>query len=180
MSLENYNKSVKIKDSKSDNKIAVVYLEGEIAYGEDNKGVITKNKYGKVFTKILEDKEVKAVVLGVNSPGGDAFTSEVIWDYIEKVKAKGIPVVASMGDYALPGGYYISCGADYIYSQPNTLTGSIGVFAMFPNFSSLTRDKLGVNFDTVKTNDLCRCLKSISPIVGKRKNYNAGICNGNI
>jgi protease-4 len=170
VSLEKYNKSVDIKESKSNNKIAVVYLEGEIAYGEDNKGIITKNKYSKVFTKILEDEDVKAVVLRVNSPGGDAFTSEVIWDYVEKVKAKGIPVVASMGDYAASGGYYISCGADYIYSQPNTLTGSIGVFAMFPNFNSLTKDKLGVNFDTVKTNDLAVALSPFHQLSEKEKN----------
>jgi len=95
--------------------------------------------------------DIKAVVLRVNSPGGNAFSSEQIWHRVERIKAAGIPVVASYGNYAASGGYYISCGADTIVSQPNTITGSIGVFGMFPDASQLLNEKLGVYFDTVKT-----------------------------
>lgn len=169
VSLSKYNAYAEVKEESGKDIIAVVFAEGEISFGEDMNGVITKNKYSKIFQKILKNKNVKAVVLRVNSPGGDAFTSEVIWDYVEKVKAKGIPVVASFGDYAASGGYYISCGADHIVAEPNTLTGSIGVFSMFPNVSSLTRDKLGLQFDTVKTNDLSVALSPFYNLSDKEK-----------
>lgn len=132
-------------------KIAIVYAEGEIVYGSEDPGVISEKKYLKVLQKIRNDKEVKAVVLRVNSPGGNAFSSEVIWHEIQKIRQAGKPVVASFGDYAASGGYYISAGADKIVAQPNTLTGSIGVFMMLPNATKLMNDKLGVNFDTIKT-----------------------------
>ncbi|MFZ1704178.1 MAG: signal peptide peptidase SppA [Saprospiraceae bacterium] len=170
VSLSSYNKTVKVKEKDVDESIAIVYAEGEIAYGDDMKGVITKNKYSKIFNKILHDENIKAVVLRVNSPGGDAFTSEVIWDYVEKIKAKGIPVIASYGDYAASGGYYISCNADHIIAQPNTLTGSIGVFAMFPNVQDLTENKLGINFDTVKTNDFAVALSPFQDLSEREKN----------
>ena len=94
---------------------------------------------------------MKSVVLRVNSPGGSAYASEQIWHAVKNLKAKK-PVVVSMGGYAASGGYYISCGANYIYSEPTTITGSIGIFGMFPDFSGLLTDKLGVKFDEVKTN----------------------------
>lgn len=169
ISLGKYRDVVEIEEKKGKEKIAIVYAEGEISFGDDAKGVITKNKYSKIFSKILEDEKVKAVVLRVNSPGGDAFTSEVIWDYVQKLKAKNIPVVASFGDYAASGGYYIACGADYIVAQPNTLTGSIGVFTMFPNVKTLTQDKLGLRFDTVKTNDLSIALSPFQELSEKEK-----------
>ena len=99
----------------------------------------------------MEDDDVKAVVLRVNSPGGSAYASEQIWHAVTQLKAKK-PVVVSMGGYAASGGYYISCNANYIYTEPTTLTGSIGIFGMFPDFSGLLKDKLGVKFDEVKTN----------------------------
>lgn len=169
VSISKYDGYAEVEEKSGKDEIAVVFAEGEISYGEDMNGMITQNKYSKIFNKILKNKNVKAVVLRVNSPGGDAFTSEVIWDYVEKVKAKGIPVVASFGDYAASGGYYISCGADYIVAEPNTLTGSIGVFSMFPNVSSLTRDKLGLQFDTVKTNDLSVALTPFYNLSDKEK-----------
>ncbi|MBK9150892.1 MAG: signal peptide peptidase SppA [Saprospiraceae bacterium] len=141
---------VKQKSGGKD-KIAIVYAEGEIVYGSEDPGVISEKKYLKVLQKIRNDKEVKAVVLRVNSPGGNAFSSEVIWHEIQKIRQAGKPVVASFGDYAASGGYYISAGADKIVAQPNTLTGSIGVFMMLPNATKLMNDKLGVNFDTIKT-----------------------------
>ena len=103
--------------------------------------------------KIAEDDNVKALVLRVNSGGGSAYASEQIWHAVEMVKAKK-PVVVSMGGYAASGGYYISSGADWIVAEPTTLTGSIGIFGMFPVAKELLNDKLGVHFETVKTNEL--------------------------
>jgi protease-4 len=152
ISIGKYDRVADVKQkSGGKDKIAIVYAEGEIVYGSDDPGVISEKKYLKVLQKIRNDKEVKAVVLRVNSPGGNAFSSEVIWHEIQKIRQAGKPVVASFGDYAASGGYYISAGADKIVAQPNTLTGSIGVFMMLPNATKLMNDKLGVNFDTIKT-----------------------------
>jgi protease-4 len=105
----------------------------------------------KTIKKIHKNDDVKAVVLRVNSPGGSADASEQIWHALETLKEKGLPVVVSMGDLAASGGYYISCGADYIYAEPTTLTGSIGIFGTVPNASKLM-DKIGLDVDGVKTN----------------------------
>ena len=105
----------------------------------------------KTFKKIAKDDDVKAVVLRVNSPGGSADASEQIWHAIQTLKQKGLPVVVSMGDYAASGGYYISCGADYIFAEPTTLTGSIGIFGTIPNMSKIL-DKAGFDIDGVGTN----------------------------
>lgn len=169
VTLSKYHGATEIEEKSGKETIAVVVAEGEISFGDDQKGIITKNKYSKIFQKILDDKNIKAVVLRVNSPGGDAFTSEVIWHYVDKVKAKGIPVIASFGDYAASGGYYIACGADHIFAQPNTLTGSIGVYAMFPNVQGLTKDKFGVQFDTVKTNELAVALTPFYELSDKER-----------
>ena len=130
-------------------KVAVMYLAGEITE-DDGDGIVGKEAI-KTINKIRQDKEVKALVLRVNSPGGSADASEQIWHAVQKVKAAGIPVVVSMGDYAASGGYYISCGADYIYAEPTTLTGSIGIFGVIPNAAEL-RNKIGVDIDGVSTN----------------------------
>ncbi|MBR6167537.1 MAG: signal peptide peptidase SppA [Paludibacteraceae bacterium] len=135
--------------SKAKDKVAVMYLAGEITE-EDGDGIVGKEAI-KTINKIRQDKEVKALVLRVNSPGGSADASEQIWHAVQKVKAAGIPVVVSMGDYAASGGYYISCGADYIYAEPTTLTGSIGIFGVIPNAAEL-RNKIGVDIDGVSTN----------------------------
>ena len=153
--------NTKSKLSGSKNKIAVVFAEGEITQdNKPSKGNINAPTYLKVFDRIKRDKNIKAVVLRVNSPGGSALTSEVLWREIENIKSRGIPVIASYGDYAASGGYYISCNADYIVSEPNTLTGSIGVFSMFPNTKKLFNEKLGIQFDTVKTDPLAVALTS--------------------
>lgn len=145
--------------STSKNKIAIVYAEGEITQDDRaTKGNINAPTYLKTFDRIKRDKNIKAVVLRVNSPGGSALTSEVVWREIENIKSKGIPVIASYGNYAASGGYYISCGADHIVSEPTTLTGSIGVFSIFPNAKQLFNDKLGIHFDTVKTHPLAVAL----------------------
>lgn len=139
--------------SKSMNEIAVLYAEGEISSNSSEKADgITNEKYVKEIEKLKDDENVKAVVFRVNSPGGSAFSSEQIWKAITDLKAVK-PVVVSMGDYAASGGYYISCNATKIVAEPTTLTGSIGIFGMFPNVQGLTQ-KLGLSFDNVKTNKL--------------------------
>ena len=129
--------------------MAVLYLEGTITE-EDGDGIVGKEVV-KTLKKIQKDDNVKALVLRVNSPGGSADASEQIWHAIQKVKADSIPVVVSMGDYAASGGYYISCGADYIFAQPTTITGSIGIFGTVPNVSKL-RNKIGLDIDEYGTN----------------------------
>ncbi len=140
---------VKRPDSKAKDKVAVLYLAGEIT-DEEGDGIVGKEVI-KTLKKIRKDDDVKALVLRVNSPGGSADASEQIWHAIQNIKDDSIPVVVSMGDYAASGGYYISCGADYIYAEPTTLTGSIGIFGTLPNASKL-RNKVGLDLDAVKTN----------------------------
>lgn len=147
--------SVKGKKEKGE-KIAIYYAYGDIVDSETGSLVeqehsIVANTVCKDLEKLANDDDVKAVVLRVNSPGGSAYASEQIWHSVMNVKAKK-PIVVSMGGYAASGGYYISCAANYIYSEPTTITGSIGIFGMFPDFSGLLTDKLGVKFDEVKTN----------------------------
>jgi protease-4 len=153
VNLSKYNRIADVEEKDSDNKIAIVHAEGEIIYGTNEPGVISEKKYVDMLAKIRKDKSIKAVVLRVNSPGGNAFSSDLIWRELEQIKKAGKPVIASFGDYAASGGYYIACGADKIVSQPNTLTGSIGVFMMFPNATKLLNDKIGINFDTIKTHE---------------------------
>ena len=147
--------NVEDKKNRGD-KVAVYYAYGDIV-DEDNSNPMNPQTciVGKDMCKDLEeladDDDVKAVVLRVNSPGGSAYASEQIWHAVTKLKAKK-PVVVSMGGYAASGGYYISCAANYIYSDPTTITGSIGIFGMFLNYSELMKDKLGIKFDEVKTN----------------------------
>ena len=135
--------------SKVEDKIAVLYLEGEIT-DEQGEGIVGKEVV-KTLKKIGKDDDIKALVLRVNSPGGSADASEQIWRAVQNIKADSIPVVVSMGDYAASGGYYISCGADYIFAGPTTITGSIGIFGTVPNVNKL-RDKVGLDIDGVKTN----------------------------
>ena len=137
-------------------KIAVYYAFGDIVDSETGNTLsqghsIVATEVCKDLEDLMNNDDVKAVVLRVNSPGGSAYASEQIWNAVKNLRAKK-PVVVSMGGYAASGGYYISCGANYIYSEPTTITGSIGIFGMFPDFSGLLTDKLGVKFDEVKTN----------------------------
>ena len=148
-------KNVKGKKQEGE-QIAVYYAYGEIVDSETGSLLedghnIVANTVCKDLESLMNDDDVKAVVLRVNSPGGSAYASEQIWRSVTQLKAKK-PVVVSMGGYAASGGYYISCGANYIYSEPTTITGSIGIFGMFPDFSGLLTEKLGVKFDEVKTN----------------------------
>ena len=142
----------KIEDAAEKSKIAVYYAFGEIdaSTSSIDEGINSK-KVIKELRELREDDDVKAVVLRVNSPGGSAYGSEQIWREVTLLKAAK-PVVVSMGDYAASGGYYISCAADCIVANKTTLTGSIGIFGMFPNAEKLLKDKVGVDFDVVKTN----------------------------
>ena len=137
-------------------KVAVYYAYGEIIDSEtfdltSQEHYIVGSTVCKDLEELAKDDDVKAVVLRVNSPGGSAYASEQIWHAVTNLKAKK-PVVVSMGGYAASGGYYISCPANYIMAEPTTITGSIGIFGMFPDFSGLLTEKLGVKFDEVKTN----------------------------
>ena len=146
-----------VKGNKEEgDQVAVYYAYGDIVDSEtgglaSSEHSIVANTVCKDLERLANDDGVKAVVLRVNSPGGSAYASEQIWRSVTNLKAKK-PVVVSMGGYAASGGYYISCAANYIYSEPTTITGSIGIFGMFPDFSGLLTDKLGVKFDEVKTN----------------------------
>ena len=148
-------KSVKGAKKEGD-QVAVYYAYGEIVDSktesvmEDEHNIVAQTVC-KDLEKLMNDDDVKAVVLRVNSPGGSAYASEQIWRSVTNLKAKK-PVVVSMGGYAASGGYYISCNANYIITEPTTLTGSIGIFGMFPDVSQLLTQKLGVKFSEVKTN----------------------------
>ncbi len=152
MTLAEYFKSnPKKTDTKVKDRIAVVYAEGSIVDGEGTEGSVGDVKYNKIFQQLRKDKKVKAVVLRVNSGGGSAMASENMWRELMLLKESGKPVIVSMGSYAASGGYYIAAPADSIFAEPNTLTGSIGVFMMLPNMQELFNQRLGINFDTVKT-----------------------------
>lgn len=133
----------------SKNRIAIVYAVGEIDGSNKNEGIDSED-ISEDLLDIADNDKIKAVVLRINSPGGSAYGSEQIWKAVSVVKSKK-PIVVSMGDYAASGGYYIACNTDRIFAQPTTLTGSIGIFGIFPNIGGLT-DKLGIKFDNVKTN----------------------------
>ncbi|WP_046755203.1 signal peptide peptidase SppA [Kordia jejudonensis] len=140
----------KPKSTSASDRIAVIYAQGEIIYGEGDEATIGQGVINKALKKVREDKNVKAIVLRVNSPGGSALASELIWREIEVTK-KTKPVIVSMGDLAASGGYYIACNADKIFAEPNTITGSIGVFGTVPNMHELAND-LGINAEQVGTN----------------------------
>lgn len=150
--LEDYYKAnTPTQDYSEKNKIAIVYAEGNIVDGKGDAGSIGDDQYVKIFERIRRDDRIKAVVLRVNSPGGSAMASENILNQIKLTKEDGKPVIVSMGDYAASGGYYISAYADTIVAEPNTLTGSIGVFSIIPAAQKLFNEKLGITADTVKT-----------------------------
>lgn len=168
-------KSVKVSDMAKSNPlkfksepkdiIGIVYAVGEID-GTSTERVNTKKLAEEIF-KIKADSAVKAVVLRVNSPGGSAFGSEQVWYALSELK-KVKPFVVSMGDMAASGGYYISCDANYIFAEPTTLTGSIGIFGMIPNAQGLTK-KIGVNFDQVNTNTLSSFPSMTSPVTAQER-----------
>ena len=152
ISLKGYS-SVKSKEKDiSRNKIAIIYATGEINSGKGDVASIGSKTTSAAIKKAREDKKVKAIILRVNSPGGSALASDVIWRET-KLAQEEKPLVVSMGDYAASGGYYIACAADKIIANPTTLTGSIGVFGMIPNMQNFYKSNFGITVDTVKTNN---------------------------
>ncbi|MFM2362917.1 MAG: signal peptide peptidase SppA [Bacteroidota bacterium] len=148
--LAKYGEAVNYKKEKGSNKIAVVFAQGDIVDGKGDDDQIGGETFRNWFRKARLDKEVKAIVVRVNSGGGSALASETMWRELSLAR-KEKPVVISFGDYAASGGYYMSCMADSIFAQENTLTGSIGVFSVLPNMKNFFNNKLGITFDGVKT-----------------------------
>lgn len=151
VSILDYVEANQFKDilSEADDKIAIVYAQGEIGSGKGNLNTIGEITMRKALKAAADDENVKAIVLRVDSPGGSALTSDLIWRDIELAKKKK-PVVVSMGNLAASGGYYISCNADRIFTEPTTITGSIGVFGVLPNFTELANN-IGVHTEQVNT-----------------------------
>lgn len=148
--VSDYAATVKTKAGASENKIALLVAEGEIVDGEANQDYeIASTDMVEEIQKIRNNDRIKAVVLRVNSPGGSALASDVIWRELQLLKAKK-PLIVSMGDYAASGGYYISCNADSVFALPTTITGSIGVFSMFFNVEKMLNNKLGITIDEEK------------------------------
>jgi len=147
------------------NKVAVIYAIGEIT-DENGEGIVA-NDLIKTISDVAKDSAVKAVVFRVSSPGGSAYASEQIWHALNQLKAKK-PLIVSMGDYAASGGYYISCMADKIIAQPNTITGSIGIFGVIPNIKGLN-EKLGVTYDGVKTNKMSDAISVNRPFTPEER-----------
>jgi protease-4 len=149
MRINEYAAAIAIR-GKGSNKIAVIYADGDINMGKSDKDGIASDEFRALIQGIKNDNSINAVVLRINSPGGSALASDIIWreiDLLKKVK----PVVVSMGNYAASGGYYIACNADSIFANANTITGSIGVFSVVPNFGNFMKNKLGITYDGVKT-----------------------------
>jgi protease-4 len=143
------NNATTVSDYTAKSKIAIVYAQGDIGRGEGDVITVGEGSMRRALQEARDDEAVKAIVLRVDSPGGDALTSELIWREIELTK-KVKPVVVSMGNYAASGGYYIACNADRIFAEKTTITGSIGVFGLLPNFSKLT-NKMGIHAEQVAT-----------------------------
>ena len=151
ISIQDYIKSGKgRKTSLAKDRIAVIYAQGQIMYGQGNEDVIGQGIINEAIKKAVKDKNVKAIVLRVNSPGGSALASDLIWRELELAR-KEKPLVVSMGNLAASGGYYIACNADLIIAEPTTITGSIGVFGALPNAYELSK-KMGINAEQVSTN----------------------------
>jgi protease-4 len=174
LSIKEYAKSVALRGTGS-GKIAVLYADGDIIMGKGVKGSIASDEFRMLLQKIRADESIDALVLRVNSPGGSALASDIIWREVELIKNK-IPVIVSMGDVAASGGYYIACGADSIYADANTITGSIGVFSVVPNIAGLMKNKLGVTFDGVKTATYADAPTSTRPLNSmEQKMLQAGV-----
>lgn len=153
----------RISESYTRNKIAVIYASGEIMGGGGTDEVIGSERLSKAIREARLANDVKAIVLRINSPGGSSLASDVIWREVTLAK-KAKPVIVSMGDVAASGGYYIACAADAIVAHPNTITGSIGVFGVFPNVQNLFSNKLGITVDTVNSNTHSDIMSPYRPI----------------
>ncbi|MDE1193385.1 MAG: signal peptide peptidase SppA [Arachidicoccus sp.] len=149
VTLDTYKEAADYKSYSGKDKIAVVYAQGDIVDGTSTEEISSGN-YVSIFRNLRNDTNIKAIIFRVNSPGGSALASDMIWREITLTK-KQKPVIISMGNYAASGGYYISCNGTYIFAEPNTITGSIGVFSMMGNAGNFFKNKLGITFDVVKT-----------------------------
>lgn len=145
-----YAKSVTLNESSASEKIAIIYASGDIISGTGSDEQVASDDYKELIRKARLDKSVKAIVLRVNSPGGSALASDVIWREVSLAK-KEKPVVVSMGDVAASGGYYIACNANKVFANASTITGSIGVFSIVPNIESFLKNKIGITTDRVRT-----------------------------
>jgi len=163
VSLDSYIKVPAIKTSTAKEKVAVVFAFGDVVDGEGTEENIGGERISRAVRKAREDKNVKAIVLRVNSGGGSALASEVIWREVE-LASREKPVVASFGDVAASGGYYIACAASKIICDPTTITGSIGVFGVIPNLQGLMNNKLGITFDNASTNDNADFIPVMKPL----------------
>jgi protease-4 len=164
ISLADYAKIKDVPNLKAANKVAVIYAEGNIVDGSDSEGV-AGDRFAKIIADVRADKDVKAVVLRVNSPGGSVMASEKIKAELDLLR-ENVPVIASYGDYAASGGYWISANSDYIFSNATTLTGSIGVFSMIPDIGGVVKDKLHVTITPVKSNehaDMMGMMRALTP-----------------
>lgn len=170
VSIEDYAEKVAStsKDYSTKDKIAIIYAQGEIGSGEGDVNLIGEGAMRRSLQEARADKNVKSVVLRIDSPGGSALTSELIWREIELTK-KVKPIVVSMGNYAASGGYYIACNANKIFAEANTITGSIGVFGILPNFT-IAADKIGLDIEQVKTHTNA---SGYSPFKPLDENYRA-------
>lgn len=169
ISLADYASIKDVPNLKATNKIAVIYAEGNIVDGSDPEGV-AGDRFAKIIADVRADKDVKAVVLRVNSPGGSVMASEKIKAELDLLR-ENVPVIASYGDYAASGGYWISANCDYIFSNATTLTGSIGVFSMIPDIGGTIKNKLHVTVTPVKSNDHADMLGMMRPLTPKEEAY---------
>ena len=165
-----YAKAVNYKAGRGSDRIALIYAQGSIVDGKGDKGEIGGDTYRGLIRTARMDDNIKAIVIRVNSGGGSAMASENMWRELSLAR-KQKPVVLSFGDYAASGGYYMSCGADSIFTQANTLTGSIGVFSIIPNMQKLFNDKLGISFDGVKTGAYADMPTTSRPMNEMEKKY---------
>lgn len=152
----------------SKNNLAIIYASGEIVSGESKQDLMGSETIAKALKEAREDERVKAIVFRVNSPGGSALASDVIWREVSLAKAKK-PLVVSMGGVAASGGYYISCAADKIYAENSTITGSIGVFGLIPNMKGLFNHKMGIHLDQVNTNPYADGLSGFRPMAEQER-----------
>ena len=170
ITLGKYAKAADYRQNGGD-RIALIYAEGEITDGKGREGTtIGSDEYRNLIRKARLDKKIKAIVFRINSPGGSALASEEIWREISIAK-KEKPVVVSFGDVAASGGYYIACNADSIFAQPNTITGSIGVFGIIPNMKKFFNNKLGITFDGVKTGPFADMPSASRPLNAAEKQF---------
>jgi len=170
VALTKYKPSVPSNRASVRDRIAVVYAVGEIGPGEGGDDMIGSERISRELRKVRRDDKVKGVVFRINSPGGSALASDVIWREVDLLR-KEKPVIVSMGDVAASGGYYIAAAADSIFAQPNTITGSIGVFGVIPNMQGLMNDKLGITFDEVKTGKYADFLSNVDrPLTADERN----------